>query len=256
MPNTELTIPAIQSEVRSRLGGSMVDLEFTDADITTAINNTVRTYNRYRERHVTEALAVSSSVKKYLIDKPNIQGVIDVAFVSPTTPSVSTPIDPFTQGTFNSMLQGGSVAEYQQTMRFVRQARKVVGTDPEWTGQFEADGKYYLYVNISRPYLCSYTYVWHINSDGVPLQNSTVGYGDYGLKHVDASDVKWFMDYTTAQMKCILGRVLRKFGGVPNSNDGQDPTDGGDLVNEGTAELQRLDEIIARRMIPGLIAIM
>jgi hypothetical protein len=56
-------------------------------------------------------------------------------------------------------------------------------------------------------------------------------------------EIDIFMRFLLAQIKVIYGRILRKHSEIPGAS-GPKTTDGAELVSEGTAEMERLDERI------------
>jgi hypothetical protein len=243
MPNSTLTLKRVREDVRLMLGGTPqgVAVELDDLSIDRLLAMAIRVYNRYRQRTGRAQLNVSMSVKKYEITHPGLQGVSRVDFVDAAY--ATGRIDPFDPWSTVTPAGIGSMttSDRELALSVLEHARNVNSAEPDWHGQWEDDGKYYLYVDIQRDgLLCGYQYNWHV------LPNDTA----FGLKCVDDADVDWVIDYTIAKAKTVLARIRGKFGGITNSDGASDPTDAQDLANESSAELQALEERIKKRRRP------
>lgn len=253
MPNSELTVSGIQEESKIRLGGSAtgVDIELDNADYAQALKQTLRLYNRNRPIRRTLALTVTSAQKKYPIDHPGLVGVLDVQFVSRRDVPAVDPFDPFSvlSGRLTTGVSGGLVAgdgtfgDLAHELSYQEDARRVLSAESEWKGQWDADGKYYLYMEIPETILmhCSYTYAFHVTPTDDP---------DTGLSWIPDSDTDWVMDYIEALLKVRLGRIRGKHHGVPGPDGSPMDTDYAELVEEGRADKERLEEAIKMRRRP------
>jgi len=238
VPST-LTVASVYEHVRSMLGEPVVDVEVLESHYEAALRQAVRVYNRYLPREAVAPLTVSSAVKKYLVSHVNLLGVTDVQFVRDVP--VTGSVDPFTYWRRSDQFVGGmSFGELDQQFHSAEDASRILSVDPDWKGQWEQDGSYYLYISVpeGRTFLCSYTYLWAVSPD------DTAG---TGLSAIPETDTDWLLDFTTARVKQVLGRVLRKHGGVPMPDGGSESTDGSDLSQEGREDEQRLTDEIRRR---------
>jgi hypothetical protein len=256
VPNVILTLTEITEATNLDLGSSDIEVEVSADDVRRAINRATRVYNRYRPQRAYAKLAVSSSTKKYHLDHTGLQGVLDVSFLTPQQlgQSVGQALDPFltVRGT-DLIAASDTYGEIDQQLQYMEDARRISATDPDWFGQWESDGNYYLYVDIAtgRTYDCSYLYVWHITSECVPDADSESGYGDYGLKFIPESDTEWFLDYVKVHLKLIVARKLRKFsGGIPTPEGGSESLDGESLMSEAREDEKDLLEEIRKRRRP------
>lgn len=243
MPNTTLTLKSLKRTVELMLGASGVAVELTDEDLSLVVRQALQTYNQYRSRRNHAALTLVSGQVKYPIVHPGLQGVLHVAFVQGNRPDIP---DPFYSGLYYqqpSMASGGvSYGELDAIQGHLESARRVTSTEMEWHGQWEGSS-YYLYISHPRPngLVCSYQYSWHITPD----DNATTG-----LLQVPNGDVPWIEKYATALAKTILGRILRKHGGVPTPEGGTEPLDGDQLSTEGQTEQEQLTEQLKLRRPP------
>ena len=246
MPNTDLTISNITDEVKLALAGDIVDVELSSQTITKIIKDTTRKYCHYKPCYGVAPLVIDSSTKKYgPITAPGFLGVTRVAFVRSDIAGLTNDMFSVFYQSQNQLLTYGpdTFGEIANQLSYLKQISEVAGIEPEWHGQWESGG-YFLYIDVrTNMYLCSYFYTFALT----PTDDATTG-----LPLVPASDVDWFLEYCTARAKMILGRGLRKFGGIPNPEGGQDPIDGSDMVTEGAAEAAALEEALKKRRRPLL----
>lgn len=241
MPNTTLTLATLRQHAADVLGEGIVDIELKAGQHAASLRRTMATYNRYRAPWKTAVLTgASSATKRYALTQTGLRGVIDVQFV-PTTIS-SDALDPFSLAQTAQQSQlSPTYGEMEQERGYLEQARRVMATDPDWYGQREDDGVYYLYVDIRSPHDVMFTYVMDLTAD----DNATTG-----LSQVDTTDVDWFLDYYVAQCSTMLGRGLRKHGGVAMPEGGTESLDGESLRSEAREDLTRLEDTIKSRRRP------
>jgi len=258
VPNSELTLDYIEEEIRGELGGSIVDVELARTDVSRVVRAAIRLYNRTCPVRSRVALTITQAQKKYEITHTNLRGLTEVEFIGPRA-EYEGLFDPMTWDSptgipMSTDTYGAIMARFQ----YLEHARTLMSAEPEWTAQWEGDGKYYLYISIANvepviitelgatQYLCCYTYTWGVTPDDVAAT---------GLLQIPVSDIDWVVDYCVAQAKITLGRGLRKHGGVPMPDGGSEQTDGEQLVTEGREDLERLrTELNSRRrpLIPVL----
>ena len=243
MPNTVLSsVQAVRDEVKIRLGGSRIEVELDEKDVRTSLGVALREYSRHVPGAVWAKLPATTSTKKYRIDNliPGLKGVTRVTFVTQAA-AASAAFDPFS-GTYS--LLGGAISgeetigDLDQRIQYLEDASKVISAEPEWHAQWEqietptGSGKYqsqyFIYVDLQRAtYSVAYraTFGW---TDDVTKRN--------GMLHIPEGDVDAILNFVTARSKAIVARVLGKFGGITNSDGGQDPTDAAELRTEAAAE--------------------
>jgi hypothetical protein len=244
VPNSQLTLSNIEDEIRTRLGGSGLDIEIVHEDYRTIIKQAIRLLNTHRPQRSIAALSgASADTVKYELSHPGLVGLLDVQMV--TRRDDVTKVDPFDP---YSTIQApvttgmGTFGEYANDLAYQEDARRVVSAEFEWRGQWEGD-KYYLYAEIPRtlPIDISYTYAWHLTPD----DDATTG-----LSRMPDYDVDWFMDYVEALAKIRLGRIRAKHHGIPGPDGSPMDTDYSDLIEEGRADKERLEEALKNRRRP------
>lgn len=252
MPNTRLTVKNVAREIKARLGGLHVDVEITAGDFITSLRAALDKLNRNKPMRGWAKLDINRTTKKYgPLDTlhPGFQGVIH--FDTVRERNYDTPLDPFDP---YLVIEGPTkvgdltYGDYFQQLAYLEDAKRLSGAETEWHGQWEWDSvteanHYYLYVDKDTTVTvnASYLYVFHVQ----PTDDARIG-----LPRIDDSDVDLVLDYTEARCKQILGRVLRKFGGIPTPDGGTDTTDGETLVTEAREDMQRLEEEFKRRRRP------
>lgn len=245
MPNTVLTQTEIRDEIQSRLGGSRLTLELDQKDFDIATKEAVRIYSRHVPFQRWRRLDATASQKRYVlatVDHPGMAGVLDVQFITRRTDP--TQIDPFNP--FDTVIGGLQVGDetfgdVEQRRAYTEDASRIVSAEPEWRYEREL-GEHVLYVDVVRvPTQVSYLWVGHFTSDA---DAST------GMQLVPDADTDWVLDYVEARMMVTLGRVRRKFGGIPNPDGGVDEIDGQQFVDEGQQKIELLAEEIRQRRFP------
>lgn len=247
MPNSVLNRQFIIDEVRTLLGASFVDVELSDEDIAKCGERAMRTYNRYRPQWSQDKLDVVAGVRKYHVDKPGIQGILDVDIFSDRN-EFGEPFDPFVLSEKTGLgSYHDSYGSIDQRLHYLEDAKEVSSSESEWTQQWEVDPedhtrKLFLYLRVQegRPVKVGYLYSWHLTYSDTEAT---------GLSWVPESDVDWFMDFTAAQAKQILGRQRGKFGGIVTAG-GVNQNDGESTLSEGREDAERLTEVLKRRRRP------
>lgn len=245
MPNTVLTQTRIREEILSRLGGSQVAVELDQRDIDLATAEAVRNYTRYRPQIRWRAIAATKTQKRYVLttnQHPGLVGVLDVQFITRRTePSAIDPFNPFDSGIGSLIVGDESYGDIAQRLTFSEDAARVVSAEAEWTGEWEGNA-YALYLDIVRD-ATQVAYRWASNY--TPDANA-----DTGMQLIPDSDTDWVLNYVEARCQMTLGRVRRKFGGIPNSEGSTDEIDGQTLVDEGKVRIDELLEDLKRRTFP------
>jgi hypothetical protein len=259
MPNTELTPPLIKEEIDDILGGTVLDIELLDEHYVKATKDAIRIYNRNLPRQNWCRLNVAASQQRYLvaptiagntISPPALQGVVDVDFVGTGIQfGASTEFGPpFSNVSPTGLgIAGSTFGEVNNAFSYAKQSQQIASSEPEWQMSWEAGVCYlYIYVPTVGTVNCSYLFSW-----GVTPDNNAVT----GMQNIPATDVDWVMNYAAARAKRILARILRKYGGIPNSTGGADPLDGDPLMEEAKEVEERLlEEIkVRRRPLPPVV---
>jgi len=241
------TLRMLIDKVLTNLGVSTVDVEIKPSDIIQALSDALDTYNRYVPGRSWENLDVVSTVDRYVINKRNIIGILDVQFLSDFRVYAETEAVPI----FTTR-----IAEIQQWHLRRKDAAKVLSTEPVWCAEWEipptvpgqpapTKREWVLYISIpvSLYYRCSYQYAWGREPSDDPF---------YGIPSIPINHYDWVEEYTLACTKVILGRILDKFQGLPSpANTG---LDGGVLRSEGETRKRELQaEILSWKEQPAPI---
>lgn len=243
MPNTVLNQASIREEILSRLGGSRLEVELDQNDYDLATKEAIRVYSRYVPFQGWKVLPVTTSQKKYVLDlsqHPGFTGVIQLAFITRRTkPSAIDPFDPYDTVVGGLLVGDETFGDILQRIFYTEDAARIISAEPEWRGEWEA-GTYALYVDVVRSEtLAAYHWCGHYTPDS----NASTG-----MQLIPDADTDWILDYIEARCMLTLGRVRRKFGGIPNPEGSVDEVDGTALVDEGnTKRTELLDDIKQRR---------
>jgi hypothetical protein len=251
MPNTALTEENIKKRIEVRLGSSMVNVEFGNDDVTECIEQALELYNQMRPMKRRAAISVSTSQKRYVLASPTvavfpgIAGVVDVQFITRRTqPAHVDPFDPFDTALAGVTLGSGSGETYGeifQRLSYSEDAARVVDSEPEWESLWEGN-ELVLYLDIPRSHIqASFEYSVYYSFD----TNANTG-----MQLIPQGDVGWFLGYSTAVAKTIVGRIRSKHGGTIGPDGGTEEIDGAALIDEGRDEIQRLEEALNRRRVP------
>lgn len=250
MPNVVLTDKKIRKRVETRLGSSGVVVELETDDFKECIEQALEVYNQVRPQHRHGSISVTTQQKRYVLtgsfppasSNQTLAGVLDVQFLTRRTqPAQVDPFDPFDTALAGVTLGSGSgetYGEIEQRLGYSEAAARIVDSEPEWEGVWEGSD-YVLYIDIPRSHIqMAFQYTcYYDNTDG-------------GRQLIPNGDVDWFMKFSTAIAKQILGRIRVKFGGIANSDGGTDDIDGAALLQEGADEETALREELSRRRVP------
>lgn len=247
MPNTSLTRARIKQRIQRRLGSGVVAVELLDEHYEEAIETTLDYYNQVRSQVMHTMLATTSTQTMYDLSMSatfaGIIGVVRVDFVDPASGSEYVdPFNPFTQAVNSTWMGMGAVLTFGDIalqQQYYEEASKIIDADSDYTFWWSGDNKPLLFLKKSSPNK-QVSVEWR---RGYP-------YTDVGLLRIPQDDVEWFLDYSTALCKQMLGRMLRKFQGVTNPDGGQDPMDGTELMQEGLDAVTQLREVLESRRPP------
>lgn len=252
MPNTVLnSLEDVKDEVDTRLGASRIEVELDDKDVTSCLKHALREYSRHVPGRAWAALAATPSQKQYRADQAmaGFLGVLNVGFINRRVdPAAFDPFDPYDTIVSGLLIGGETFGDIDQRLIYLEDVRRIVSAEPEWKGQWERvdvgggtyESQYMLYVDITREetLVCyEFTHSYDINP---AAQN--------GMTAIPSGDVDWILGWTTARAKRIVAKIRGKFGGIPNSDGGEDNIDAQQLQSEAEAEERELtDEILRRR---------
>jgi hypothetical protein len=173
---------------------------------------------------------------------PGLQRVVGVAEIRENIANDKVDLfDPliYIGGGINAV-QGLSL--YEQATGYLEEAKRTFGSEVEWQWEWRYDevigqrvGHLYLDVPRYSRHLYGVRCLVDITPDDDPRT---------GVAYVDSGMEDWLFRYTLAASKITLGRLLGKFGGIPDASGGQITTDGAELVSAGDNEAEQLrDEI-------------
>lgn len=249
MPNTILNKTDIREETQSRLGGSRLRVELDQEDYDRATKEAIRQFSRAVPFIAHRALPVTAAQKVYVlapVDHVGLTGVIDVQFITRRTdPSAIDPFDPYDTVLGGLLIGDETFGDIFQRLAYLEDAARIVSAEPEWRGQWVGQD-YNLYVDIVRdPVLVSYTWCGAYTPD----TNAATG-----MQLIPEHDTDWILDYIEARCMVTMGRVRRKFGGIPNPEGGVDEIDGREMADEGKIKMDDLlEEIKQRRFVLPLL---
>lgn len=245
MPNSVLTPTEIREEIFSRLGDSQLDIELSQSDLDKATREAVRLYSRHAPMNRWSTLAATPSQRRYVLDPaqhPGLTGVLDVQFLTRRTePGAIDIFDPHETVAGNLMAGNETYGDIAQRESFHEDAARIVSADPEWRGEWEG-GSYVLYVAIVRQPI-QVSYMWQ--AAYTPDADA-----ETGMQLIPEHNTDWVLDYIEARCMVTLGRVRRKFGGIPNPEGSSDETDGSAFADEGAQKIEALTEELKRRRPP------
>jgi hypothetical protein len=255
MPRNSLTTEVIEDEIKSALGGSQIEIELGEDDFDKSLKDCIRVYNRNRPGFGRCGIAVTPQQKKYgplnawPVGVPpaqrtlptTIQGIDRVQFVTNQAP-VTDPFDTINNGIGRILSgQGTPFGEIDQQLGYIKMARWIASSDPEYQILWEGD-QLFLYVDIARtPVLASITYKYHYTPDDDP---------NTGVGMIPDSDTDFIVGFILARAKQILGRARGKYGGVFTEEGGTIEVDAAPLIQEGKEEEGEWMEEIRKRRRP------
>jgi hypothetical protein len=255
VPRNTLTTDVIEDEVKKALGGSQVEVELGEDDFDKCLKDCVRLYNRTRPGHGRIAIPVTPQQKKYgplnswppgapttaLTIPPTIQGIVRGQFVTNQAP-VTDPFDTINNGIGRVLSgQGTPFGEIDQQLQYIKTARVVASSDPDWQQAWEGD-QFWIYVDIARtPVLFAAEYTFHFTPDDDKLS---------GVSMIPDGDTDFLVGFVLARAKQILANVRGKFQGVVNEEGATDPIDFEELRQEGKDEEAEWTEELKKRRRP------
>jgi len=262
-----VTVQELRQYVRTQLGGSELDIELSDGDIDTCMGDALRVFNRWHPSMGARPLSQVSAdqkqivqggrgrVTRFWIDHKGLMEVYDVHFLRKLQFTDFIGIEnPFYLDAVMRAFQGGTSGDYLGDLTYLETAKKVFSSWPEWRGDWmydtsEKKQRYSLFIDVSslgvsfEYYDICYFFFYKLE----PSDSEQNGIGTLPGEYE-----QWFRDFTVARAMQILGRKLRKFGGIPSPFGGQVQTDGEALRAEGKEEETRLrtDAESFRRPLP------
>ena len=215
-----------------KLGGSSINVEIGEDDYHTAFDEALRLYRARSRRSVEEGwllVELYEGQNEYYLPS-DIDNVRDIRRLRATFFMGGAGFEPFSAAFINSMLMkphSGTpqLAQYE----LLTQYHELLGR------MFGEHFLYYFNEGTSKITL------WRNIRNG-----ERVGMDVSRLRSIqelmnDGQSYRWLQDYTLASVKCILGEKYRKVAILPGPQSGTN-LKGGDLVADGTAEKEALEQ--------------
>lgn len=252
-----VTVLELRQYVRTQLGGSELDIELSDGDIDACMGDALREMHRVHPMIGAATLSNVSAdqkqiinggrgrVTRFWIDHKGLADVYDVHFLRKLQFTDFIGIEnPFYLDAVMRAFQGGTSGDYLADLTYLESAKKIFSSFPEWRADWIYDStlkrkRLSLYIDISslgvsfEYYDICYFFFYKLEPSDSP---------ENGIGTLPTEYEQWFRDYTVARSMQILGRKLRKFGGIPSPFGGTIVTDGEALRAEGKDEELRLRE--------------
>jgi hypothetical protein len=252
-----VTILELRQYVRTQLGGSELDIELSDGDIDTCAGDALREFHRVHPMIGVSTLSSVSAdqkqiiqggrgrVTRFWVDHKGIADVYDVHFLRKLQFTDFIGIEnPFYLDAVMRAFQGGTSGDYLSDLTYLEQAKKIFSSHPEWNAEWLYDSerkckRLSLFIDVSslgvsfEYYDICYFFFYKLEASDSP---------ENGIGTLPSEYEQWFRDYTVARSMQILGRKLRKFGGIPSPFGGTIVTDGEALRAEGKEDELRLRE--------------
>jgi len=214
--------------------------------ITGGLTVTLTGAETFLDQQATFTYLVRPASGRYLITHPNLAGIIYVDGVENDLYSAEQ-LDTFNPYTYSGIgsqhgFEPNLIVDYATLTMYREMQQRILADDFNWRHEVE-DGEHYLYVAAPATLTAiMYEFKWHLSPD----DDATTG-----LRHLPDSDADWVIDMTLALSQQLLGRILRKHGGMMNSDGGVDSIDGSELVQEGREDEQRhMEELKKRKRTP------
>lgn len=196
---------------------------------------------------------------RFWVNHKGVMDIMDVHFLRKLQFTDFIGIEnPFYLDSVARAFQGGTAGDYDSDLNYLEQAKKRFSSNPEWNASW-------VYDRASTPPRQRLSLYIDVSSLGVSFEYYDICYWFFykleasdseenGIGTMPADYEQWFRDFTVARAGQILGRKLRKFGGIPSPFGGKIDTDGEALRAEGKEEELRLleDAKSFRRPLPIL----
>ncbi len=227
----------LRTVIKTNLGAGGRVVELAQGDLDRGIAAALKKLGRYLPETGFCTIAVTPTVQKYVVAKPNIVGITDVTFFNPGSRVV---LYPYPDAAVDNYLILGQMKDQE----------KLYNDLPEWEWLFDVDAndsyaeKCYVLVHFTSdsfldrvgriPTQIAIQYKWYI----APTDDLQTGLPR--LKH-DLHD--WVEEYATEFCRVLLGDIRGKFAGIPGPTPGETlPIDAAGLIERGNARMAELME--------------
>jgi len=202
--------------VRRKLGGSRVDVELTEDDITDGIQSALETFSRYKPRLLLDTVEVISGVERYELCKYG-RGLFEVSAGSRNVYDLSMgfgfPIP------YEYRIPGLEMEKYEAYLMWQEEANRVYSVAFDW--------------RFAAPYL----YVTNVPTTATHLFISY--WENHELNTIPYTWRDWIKRWTMAESKEILAEIRGKFDTIPSAGGGV-RLNADSLRSEASTEKERL----------------
>lgn len=229
MPNALMDEAALEIYVLRKFGAPLLKVELMQEHLDDAVNDAKRWFSA--KKGLQGMLSMTAGRGQTLVPLPDdCDTVLECIFRDTSTSDLDKLVDPMAlidgipKVFYSSTYTMGFLSTYQQTMQYLKSARKVLGTDPEW---FQQDRNIVL------------TPATH----QVTSLLITFKKDDFQINKLNERDYDLVKRRILAESKETLGRIRSKYSEFPSAQ-GQVQLDGNDLLKEAQQEKEKLDEEI------------
>lgn len=218
-----LTTAEVYSYALASLGFPQVNVEADNAQLGIFLQAALDEYSTWRPIEKFDVLdGVTSSLNRYNLndlEKPYGRGIVKVQVG--TKENFFSPISGVFALGIPHPISHLSPDQYDLALRYIKTARKVYSSQPDWEWQ-EPILWLYAPTGYGGPFIAAYTYF--VDS--------------FSPEDVRQVDYKWFKEYFMNLVKRAVGEARSKYGGIPGPQG--TAMNGERLVSEANVELIRL----------------
>lgn len=213
-----------------RLGSPFLKVELTAAHLQDDIDQAMRWFAAKKGVKRMALMPIHTDINEYTIPE-EMDTILDVAFPLPPM-DVSMVFSPYIlidekvpYDVFSAPGSMGMYSSFTQTLQYIEMAKRILSAEPDWR---QEDRKLYIF---PLP-----------KTEGTMLVEYKTG--KFTIDQLNERDHDLIKRYALAMAKLDVGRVRSKYDSFPTAQ-GSATLDGGTLLAEGQAEIERLDEEIA-----------
>lgn len=223
-----LSYESVETYVRRRLGEPVIEVELTSEQIRESIDHAVQTYSDAKPFWKVGVINGLPSVQKYTLTAAQVgRGIVDL--MQPDMLRQPVSLDQFDVFKYHTFLPNLDPGDFYAERVWWNEVRRSAGSDEDWFVEDHEDGSADIYINPVPSEGKKFAYLYLTD---VPLER---------VPHVDQEFVR---NYALALCKQTLGEIRRKFSSAPGGENAIE-MNGSALVEEGTAELEKLDDYLA-----------
>lgn len=225
-----------QKYIELSLGGGMVDVELDAEHYDMAIDRAIAKFRQRSSRAVEESFMVLNlSVGESVYTLP--QEVIEVKVIyrqsAGGVSTTATNFEPFEAGYLNMYMLNAARGQGLATFEL-------------WMGQRELLGRMFgAYVTFQWSSTSKRLHIDRYIKASEPVILHTYNYRPDEDLLIDVSANMWLKDYAVASAKLMLGQARSKFAQLAGPQGGVQ-LNGNDLINQATAEIERLEDELTK----------